>query len=650
MIKTRVRYLFFLLFFFSSIVYGQVSNQNSEHKIDSIQALLLTSLEETEKSDLYFQLANYYLEQNNNELALYCYSQAYQLLPDTLGKEAEKIMNETGLFYYQRSNFTAALSYFQKALIIATLNNDSASIAMRNSNIAVIYDHLGDYVKSFDHNQEALKIFEKQDFIKGMAFIYNNLGVLSEEMENPEDAIKYHRKALKLKMELDNKSGVGSTLNNIGVVYEQYLPNYDSSIYYYKKAFEVFSEAEDQSGIATALGNIGVIFWLQHQADSAIFYAEKALQIRISLNDEEGISSSLFNLGRAYSEKNNYKKAEDYFMQSLFLSRKINSRKRTSEIYEALALMYNKKQEYNKAYDYHLQYSQLRDSLLNEENNKQIAELKTLYDLEKKDKQLNVLSNQNLLQKQSITRHNYLLAAILLIAFLITFITILLVRQNRLKVQQQTSELKQKLLRSQMNPHFIFNTLFSIQTYMLENDAMSASRFLSGFAKLMRQILENSKHEYITLEDEIEFLVNYLHIQQLRFTELFKYEVIFEDDEESSQIMVPPMLSQPFVENAIEHGIRNIDWQGNVQVSFTIKEDILLVCIEDNGLGFNHKKEDKKEIKNHKSTGIENAKQRIQILTNKHNSEQLFKIQDLSLETGDGKGTLVTFAIPIIYV
>ena len=475
------------------------------------------------------------------------------------------------------------------------------------------------------------------------------MGVISEEMGNPANALLYHQKALKMKTVLKDKSGMGNSLNNIGVVYEQLLSNYDSSLFYHKQALKVFDELGDKRRIAISLSNIGVIHWMGHEIDSAIFYSEKALGIFKLINNEDGISSAFLSLGRDYFEKENYQLAESYYLQSLRTSKKINSRKRITEIYEALAKLYNKTHQDNKAYLYHVKYTALKDSLLNEENNRQIAELKTRYELEKKDKQLKVLSQQNVLQKESITRYDYLLVSILLIVSLITVITILLIRQNRLKTHQQTIELRQKLLRSQMNPHFIFNTLFSIQTYMLENDAKSASRFLSKFAKLMRHILENSKHEFVTLENEIEFLNEYLFIQQLRFDESFKYEVVFDDEEEASQIMIPPMLSQAFVENAIDHGIRNIDREGSVKVHFSINEENLIVTIEDNGVGFYHKKLGQQVLKNHKSTGVENTRQRIQILSSEYKSETLFEIKDLNQEMSSKTGTIITFAIPLIY-
>ncbi len=643
-------YLIVFLFSLPGLVNCNAFAQNQEFKSDSLKREINNKDNDNEKSMLFYQLAQYYSGEDKNDSALYLYNTAYQLLSDTLTEEADKILNEIGLIYYHQGDFANALSSFKKALQIIIVLDDSAMIARRYGNIGVIYDHLGDYVKSIEYYQKALEIFEEQDFKKGMAFIYNNMGVISEEMGNPANALLYHQKALKMKTVLKDKSGMGNSLNNIGVVYEQLLSNYDSAIFYQKQALVVFMDLDDKRRIAISLSNIGAIHLKKYDIDSAIFYSEKALELSRLISDENGISSALLNLGKDYYELGDFQLAESYYLQCLKTSQRIGSRKRITEIYDALAKLYHNTHQDSKAYNYHVKYSMLRDSLINEENNKQIAELETRYEMEKKDKQLKELSHENYLQKESITNYNFLLVSILLIASLITVIAFLLIRQNRLKAHQKTIELQQKLLRSQMNPHFIFNTLFSIQTYMLENDAMSASRFLSKFAKLMRHILENSKHEFVTLENEIEFLNEYLFIQQLRFDESFKYEVVFDDQgEEASQIMIPPMLSQAFVENAIDHGIRNIDRKGFVKVHFSIKEENLIVTIEDNGVGFYHEKPGQQILKNHKSTGVENTRQRIQILSSEYKSEHLFEIKDLTQEMPSKTGTIITFAIPLIY-
>jgi len=624
--------------------------ENHVSERDSLKREIDKNKGNAEKSELFYQLAQYYSGEDKNDSALFLYNTAYRLLSDTLTNEADKILNEIGLIYYHQGDFANALSSFKKALQIVIIIDDSSMVARRYGNIGVIYDHLGDYVKSIEYYQKALEIFEEQDFKKGMAFIYNNMGVISEEMGNSANALLYHQKALKMKTLLDDKSGMGNSLNNIGVVYEQLLTNYDSALYYHKQALWVFLDLDDKRRTAISFGNIGAIHLKKHDIDSAIYYSEKALELSRSINDENGISSALLNLGKDYYEMEDFRLAESYYLQCLKISEKIGSRKRVTEIYDALAKLYHKTHQDSKAYSYHAKYSMLKDSLINEENNKQIAELKTRYELEKKDKQLKMLSHENYLQKESITHYNFLLITLFLIASLVLVIAVLLIRQSRFKSRQKTMELQQKLLRSQMNPHFIFNTLFSIQTYMLENDAISASRFLSRFAKLMRHILENSKHEFVTLENEIEFVNEYLFIQQLRFDESFKYEVVFEEQGEGvSQVMIPPMLSQPFIENAIDHGIRNINREGIVNVRFSIRDENLIVRIEDNGVGFYHKKPGHQKLKDHKPTGVENTRQRIKILAGEYKTMDLFEIRDLNRENPAKTGTIITFAIPLIY-
>ncbi len=635
-----------LLFFLA----GTTLNASSQNRtIDSLQKRIASENKPTVKSQLFFEIAKQYVGENQNALALQNFNFAYQILQDTLTPEAEKVLNEIGLLHYYQGNFTSALQYFKKSLRIAKLNNDTITIGRRLSNIAVIYDHIGDYVQAFKFNQEALAIFEELDSQRGMAFIYNNLGVISEEMGNYHNALEYYHKALRIKVALNDSLGMGNSLNNIGVVFENNLSGYDSSIVYYQQALKIFQDIGNKSGIATSLGNIGVVFWIKQQPDSTIHYSEEALKIRQELNDLEGISSSLLNLGRAWFDKNDFSNAESYFRQSLEISKKLNIRKRISEVYEALALLYYQQNDNTLAFQFHVKYSRLKDSILNEENSRQIAELKTRYELEKKDEKLNELSLKNQIQRQSITRYNYLLGALFFIAVLIATLAILMIRQRRMKVENQTAELQQKLLRSQMNPHFIFNTLFSIQTYIQEKNLATASQFLSRFAKLMRHILENSKHDFVSLQDEMDFLDEYLKTQQLRYGGSFKYNITVIDlDEDPDDLLIPPMMSQPFVENAIEHGLRNIDHQGKIQVLFKVADQMLNIRIEDNGVGFDQGHVNRKQNRKHQSTGIDNTRQRIRLLCDKYRCDHHFKITGISPQSGNSTGTIVTFAIPLI--
>ncbi len=641
-----LKYLFLLLLF---LISDLTVFADTNRKQDSLLILIESQKDDAGKSSLYLHLANIYEKKHNIDSALYFYKRSYHFLNDTLGAGAGNILNEIGRLSYKKGDFATSLMSFKRSLRIAKAFKDSSAIAKRLSNIGVIYDYLGDYVQAIKYYQSALRIFELQNSTKGMAFIFNNLGVVSEELQHPNDALEYYKKALELKLAAQDTAGAANSMNNIGVVYE-HLKEYDSSLIFYYKALEIFEKIDNKRRIATTYNNIGIIFRLEGNTDSAVFYINKALEINKITKNKDGELSYLLSLGRVYYDMGNIKKAGELYLKSLEIAKEPGNRKKIADIYKALAEYFNKTGRFQKAYEYQVRYTNLKDTLLNEANNKQIALLKTGYELEKKDKKLKILSQQNILQKQSIKKYNYLFIAIFLITLLIAIITVLLVRQNRLEDRQKTTELHQKLLRSQMNPHFIFNTLFSIQTYMLENDTISASRFLSRFAKLMRQILEYSKHEFIKLEDEMEFLNNYLLTQQLRFNESFGYEIIYNGDEdEKSLILVPPMLIQPLVENAIEHGVRNIDREGFIKIVYTINEKNLTVTVEDNGIGYFSSNEKENTIKNHKSTGLENTRSRIQMLNNKYKTKFIFEIKDLSNETPPRNGTIITFAIPLIF-
>lgn len=184
----------------------------------------------------------------------------------------------------------------------------------------------------------------------------------------------------------------------------------------------------------------------------------------------------------------------------------------------------------------------------------------------------------------------------------------------------QLAQAELKALRSQMNPHFLFNAINSIQSYMLKNNSLLASKYLTKFARLIRSVLENSKQEFVSLSTEINTLELYVELEAMRSSFEFDYEFILEDGMISSDYLIPPMIIQPYVENAILHGITQLtDRRGKLLISFSIKNQILKCVVDDNGIGRKEAMEIKaaKDI-NRKSIGLEVTNNRIEIL-NKHN-------------------------------
>jgi sensor histidine kinase YesM len=226
------------------------------------------------------------------------------------------------------------------------------------------------------------------------------------------------------------------------------------------------------------------------------------------------------------------------------------------------------------------------------------------------------------------------------------FIVLIVLRQNKMKQEQRVTEMSQTLLRSQMNPHFIFNAMSVIQSYIYENTPALASKFLVNFSRLMRLILENSSKEFIPLEIEEEILTKYLNTQKLRFENRFNFKINIEEELRIKRVLIPPMITQPFIENAIEHGQLHTISHGLITVDMTQSGDLLKISISDNGVGRTKAGKIKKN-KSHKSMAISITRERIEILNKKYKGKGNLSIEDFDLEKKTG--TQVIICLPIIY-
>jgi ligand-binding sensor domain-containing protein len=220
-------------------------------------------------------------------------------------------------------------------------------------------------------------------------------------------------------------------------------------------------------------------------------------------------------------------------------------------------------------------------------------------------------------------------------------------RFKQIRVKVRNLELHQKLLRLQMNPHFIFNSLFAIQNYIYENKAREAGEFLSSFARLIRLILDNSRFEYISFSDELETIQLYLDLQKVRFEDKFDYFIEVDPHIEPELLQVPPMLSQPFIENALEHGVKHLDKQGVINIRYKMERDELHFDLTDNGIGLTKSKARNKH-KDHESVAIKICSERLQAV-NRNKKKKIELIVEPIIENGEEKGTRVSFSIPLSF-
>jgi LytS/YehU family sensor histidine kinase len=198
-----------------------------------------------------------------------------------------------------------------------------------------------------------------------------------------------------------------------------------------------------------------------------------------------------------------------------------------------------------------------------------------------------------------------------------------------------------------MNPHFIFNSLNSIQQFILERDNEKAFFYLTRFSKLIRRLLESNRSETISLEEEMDLLKKYLEIESMRFDQAFNYKIVHADGLIPSNIKIPHMMIQPFVENAIWHGLLHKHGERNLQVSFScVNNEILRCVVDDDGVG--RKAESEKNKKGRKSLGIEFIKERLELMSNNYRTEFNMAVIDKKDLAGKPLGTRVEITLPIM--
>jgi sensor histidine kinase YesM len=282
------------------------------------------------------------------------------------------------------------------------------------------------------------------------------------------------------------------------------------------------------------------------------------------------------------------------------------------------------------------------------ERNRESIEIQTKFETERKDTEILNLSRQNELKEMQLRQTRWFLFGLGLMVILILMLAIILIRQSRLRAAQEKLIIQQKLLRSQMNPHFLFNSLTSIQNFMIKDKEGPAANYLSRFSRLMRHILNSSSRETVNLEDELDTIENYLSLQKVRYRDMFDYEIIVDNNIDPEFVLVPPMLAQPFIENSIEHGFKNKEGKGNLVIRFSKAGEMLQLEITDNGIGRDKAMEIlRNQNKDHRSMATNITLERLHALNRKSKKKIVLHIEDLFDEKGNPSGTKVSFEIPI---
>ena len=337
-----------------------------------------------------------------------------------------------------RSNPEEAIHIAQEGYALAQKLNSTEGMATCEANIALAYYSKGDYKKAIEYNLSALSLKEKVGDKIAIAYSYNNIALVYDEMEDHEHALAYYKRAEEYLREAKDKKGLASVQNNIGEVYYSIEKN-DSALYYYSLSLRIMLELNNKNAIGMIYTNFASIYFDEEKYDKAIEFDNKSLEIRKELGDTYSIASSFMNLGNDYAAVNDFQRSLEFYNKAIALGREMDARQVIENAYLGMSDTYSAMKDYRSAYTYHQKYSDLKDSLLNEESSKQIVEMQTKYETEKKEQQITLLNKDKALQRIILWS---VIAGLLIVVILAGFIfRSLWVAQKQKKVIEEQKQL-----------------------------------------------------------------------------------------------------------------------------------------------------------------------------------------------------------------
>ncbi|OXB04437.1 tetratricopeptide repeat-containing sensor histidine kinase [Flavobacterium pectinovorum] len=643
-VNLKLRLTLFLLL---SFIGGIANAQNSQ--IDSLQRILRVTKIDTSKVNHYNVIADLYKEIDTDSTLFYAQKAAFLSTKTGYNFGLATAYNNKGNASIILGNYPVALQYFKKAQteFQKCLNQNpdqkqyKKGLARAYASSGVVYSEQSNYLLSLKNYEQALSLYQEIKEEQSISKVLNNMGVLYKSQQIYPKALHYLKEASKIQIALGEQNAP-MTLTNIGVIYFE-LGNYKNAIEYYQKAEKGFEKNNNKRGSALLNNYLGDYHTKQNNLSVGLGYYQESLTLYEEIQNKFGASLALYNIGLLLQKQKKYNEALSFALKSLTYAKEIGVQDQTYHTEKLLSELYESLNETKLALTHYKNYVSSRDSIQNQEINMKFARAEMNYEFKKKEA---------LLFEKHKRETQFVIFSILAILLLIVLSIVIYNRmqvKRQLTLKKEVAEYEQKALHLQMNPHFVFNCLSSISSFIVQNGTDSALKYLSKFSKLMRLTLEYSKGSLIPIDKEIESLQNYLELEQLRFHDKFEFEIQSTENVEFN-MGLPPLLIQPFVENAILHGMVPKEGKGKISVNFDVQKEQLICTITDDGIGLSESKLLKENsVTAHQSMALEITKKRLKIMESI--TSKSAKIEIIELNSAQQKtGTKVTLYLPIQYM
>ena len=561
--------------------------------------------------------------------------------------------NSLGRHFRDLSLFDKSIDKYKKALVISRKTKDTISEVKILNAIGSVYRRQDDVRNALNYHQEALEKAiniknPKIDIKQSISNAQNSIGNIYLSLKQYKLALNEFKKSIVIQISLNNQLGLEINYKNIGNAYEE-LGNIDAALKNYHLSLNYNNQINSKIGKIICGYSIANVLIKDKKYTQALTTVDTVLQLAIKEKDKYYLSNTYNTLGLAQLNLNKLQAAKENLETALNIATKFNIHTIIVKANENLSFLYAKKENYQKAYFYFKKAKDEDAKTLNERNLAYVNELITKYDKQRSENQIKDLAKKNQIAQLQITKNRTLWIIAFSVFMLIAVVVFSIDKQKGLKNEKKVLSLKQDALRSQMNPHFMFNALNSIKLYIIKNNQKKATSYLNKFSKFMRKILEASDLQETSLKEEIETMKLYLSLENIRFSNEISFNVKTDSSLNLETIKIPPLVLQPFLENSIWHGLSSSKKRKKITIFIQkISSEYVLINIEDNGIGrkASTKIKAKKHI-NRKSIGINLTKDRLtNFVKNKKNNYSVF-YKDLEDKNRNSLGTKVIIKLPL---
>jgi len=561
--------------------------------------------------------------------------------------------NMLGKIYRMNTDYPEAIHYHQNAYVKAVEAKDTVMQVYSLNMLGVVYRRMDAVKSALQYHDMALELARKKhrqdkEILDNIAISHNSIGNIYVLLNRDDMALLHFNKALGIEKKFNNKLGLAINYQNIGSIYEN-EGDLNKALEYYEKSLGYNEQIHSKVGKIICNNSIGEVYIKKGEPKKALKIILPSLDIAEQLGDDYYLSGVYLNLGRIYTGIGNYKEAEHFLREGLGIAKENNIVSYIADGYQYYAELKEKQGRYKEALVFQKKFTDEKNMILNEKNQQLVSDLIVKQIKKENDEKIQQLGDENIQVKNKLKKTKSSIYIMFAVFALLTILSLIYYFQSRIEDNRKLMNMEQNLLRAQMNPHFIFNSLNSIKLYIINNDKRAAVTYLNKFAKLIRTILLSTTTEKeTTVAKEIETLKLYTSIENIRMSETLDFSIDIDDTLDIEHLKIPSMLTQPFVENAIWHGLATIEGKKELKVKIYPESiNYYVVEIEDNGIG----RERAMEIKQSKifkktSIGISLSEERLENFSKKFNYPHDLQFIDLYDEKGKPKGTKVIIKIP----